>query len=122
MINPFYILLIILRMIFALYVGWMLIFILAATINGWREDESQQRTTYHHRRRPFKDTEILAQGFPDIRMNEQQHRPLRHAYYRSLIKSRAISLYRDGWVGKLWTHWVGRDAIDEVPNAEGQQS
>jgi hypothetical protein len=113
--------LIILRMLFALYVGWCLLWIVAVWISARScepaEHFYQQVPRERHRERGFRDSEILDREFPDPRMVEGTHRPLRHMFYRKQAagakRRKAILLYRDGWVGILWSLLVGHDTVRE---------
>lgn len=73
-------------------------------------------------RRQFSDEEILDSSFPDPRMREADHRPLRHEWYRQRAarekRSKAIELYSRGWFFLLWDLWTRERSIDATVYTE----
>lgn len=118
--------LILLRMVFALYVAWCLLYVVVLLL-GYSGGESEDVfyspvPGQNFRRGGYSDKEILNQEFPDPRMAETDHRPLRHAFYRKQVeevkRKKAIVAYSDGWVGILWSRLVGHDSVDSVEEVD----
>ena len=105
---------VVVRILFALYVGWCLLWIVAVWLGASGENDVEHfyrpEPQARYRKPGFSDAEILDPSFPDPRMKEGEHRPLRHMYYRRQVeevkRKKAILPYGDGWVGILWSHLV----------------